>query len=131
MWFKFINKHSTPVISALKRSASFESDSTIANRMKRLNEERKFKETLKLFDIYKEKHPRLLSGSIVTQALKACTKNGDLQRGMDIHHLVSSRDKTDLYILSSLIHFYSLLNFINQFSFLFYISSAQWSCPYC
>ncbi|CAF1283904.1 unnamed protein product, partial [Rotaria sordida] len=39
-------------------------------------------------------------------ALKACAQVRDLQRGMIIHRLISSRIKTDCYISTSLIHLY-------------------------
>ncbi|CAF5047829.1 unnamed protein product, partial [Rotaria sp. Silwood1] len=46
------------------------------------------------------------SNWIIIQTLKACSELRDIQRGSNIHNLVSSRLKHDPYILPSLIHFY-------------------------
>ena len=80
--------------------------------MKTLNADEQYTKVLDLFEQHKqENNVNPLSSGIVIQALKACTQMGDLRRGQHIHRLVSSRVKTDSYILSSLIHFYSELLF--------------------
>ncbi|CAF0779868.1 unnamed protein product [Adineta steineri] len=44
---------------------------------------------------------------MITQALKAFAHLGDLQRGINMHHTISSRINNDSYIFASLIHFYN------------------------
>ena len=76
--------------------------------MKMLNQKKQYAQVLDFFDEHtQEKNIKHLSSSVITQALKASTQLGDLRRGQAIHHLVSSRVKTDCYILSSMIHLYS------------------------
>ncbi|CAF1055985.1 unnamed protein product [Adineta steineri] len=43
---------------------------------------------------------------MITQALKAFAHLGDLRRGINMHHTISSRINNDSYIFASLIHFY-------------------------
>ena len=100
------------LICLLTRSMSARSDFALSHRMKVLNDDEQYGKVLDLFEQRKEKNNiNPLSSSIIIQALKACTQTGDLQRGQAIHRLVSSRVKTNSYILSSLIHFYSELLF--------------------
>ncbi|CAF1336518.1 unnamed protein product [Adineta steineri] len=75
--------------------------------MKLLNVNKQFKKTLELFDKYTKNNTKTFSSYIITQALKACTHLGDLERGKTIHrHLISSSTKNDLYVTTSLIHLY-------------------------
>ncbi|CAF0948790.1 unnamed protein product [Adineta steineri] len=46
---------------------------------------------------------------MITQALKAFAHLGDLRRGINMHHTISSRINNDSYIFASLIHFYSYI----------------------
>jgi hypothetical protein len=90
------------------RPISDRSDLSLIQRMKMLNQKKQHVQVLNLFDEHKqETKTNHLSSSVITQALKASTQLGDLRRGQAIHRLVSSRAKTDCYILSSLIHLYS------------------------
>ena len=86
--------------------------------MKSLNDNKQFKKALELFDKHKENKIKRLSSLIITQALKACTHLGELQRGKAIHHLISSRIKNDIYISASLIHLYSKFQMEIYFLFL-------------
>ena len=78
--------------------------------MKMCNEKREFEKVLSLFDEWKEKKDQRSFSMVITQALKACTRLQDLQRGMKIHYSISSDIKGDKFILTSLIHFYSKLS---------------------
>jgi hypothetical protein len=99
--------------------------------MKKLNADEQYARVIDLFEQHKQANINQLSSSIIVQALKACTQMGDLQRGQEIHRLASSRVKTDGYILSSLIHFYSELLFFDVeacFFSLLFDRSALWGC---
>jgi hypothetical protein len=91
----------------MKRSMTLRSNFDLASQMKLLNDSKQFKKALELFDKYKENNIETCSNLSIIQALKACAQIGDLQRGSNIHHLISSRIKNDSYILTSLIHLYS------------------------
>ena len=73
--------------------------------MRRLNQRKQFTKTLDLFD--KHQHRGTLTDRIIVQALKACTQLGSLERGQNIHKKLSSQLKNDIYVQTSLIHFYS------------------------
>ena len=76
--------------------------------MKMLIDKKQFRKALQLFDEHEKTNDIKISSSLtITQALKACTQIGDLQRGRMIHQLISSRVQDDSYILASLIHLYS------------------------
>jgi hypothetical protein len=77
--------------------------------MKIFNDNKQFEKALKLFDTYKEKDISAKSSFVITQALKACTQTGDIQRGLTIYNLVSFQMKHDSYVLASLIHLFSML----------------------
>lgn len=109
MMNKLIRARLTFVIMAAKRSAFIRSNNHVGDQMKLLNDNKQFEKTLELFDKYKEKNIEKWSNWVIIQALKACTKLGDLQRGTSIHHLISSRLKHDPYVLPALIHFYGRL----------------------
>jgi hypothetical protein len=96
-----------PFIVFVKRSLTIQSDFDLGNQMKLLNNNKQFKKTLDLFDEHQKNNIETCSSLILTQVLKACAQTGDLQRGKIIHNLISSRLKTDSYILTSLIHLYS------------------------
>jgi hypothetical protein len=99
--------------------------------MKMLNADKQYAKVLDLFEQQKQANINHLSSYVITQALKACTQMGDFQRGQEIHRLVSSRLKTDCYILSSLIHFYSewfLFGVKESFYSLLFERSAMWGC---
>ncbi|CAF1613721.1 unnamed protein product [Rotaria magnacalcarata] len=72
--------------------------------MKQLKDSRQFDKTLELFDNYKENNILTCSSLAITQALKACAYTSYLQRGSNIHQLVSSRLKNEFYISALLIH---------------------------
>ncbi|CAF0889915.1 unnamed protein product [Adineta steineri] len=74
--------------------------------MKFLNDNKQFNKTLELFDKHRKSKIQTFSSFTITQALKACTHLGDLQRGKNIHHLISTHIKEDVYISTSLIHLY-------------------------
>jgi hypothetical protein len=94
--------------------------------MKMLNADEQYTKVLDLFEQHKQENSiNPLSSSVIIQALKACTQMGDLRRGRDIHRLVSSRLKSDFYIFSSLIHFYSELLFDVEGAALFILVYAK------
>ena len=72
-------------------------------KMKELIDSRRYQDALNLFD-----QPSAASNEIsVNLALKACTKLGHRQRGMQIHQNLSSKSLHNPFIQASLIHFYS------------------------
>ena len=76
--------------------------------MKRLNDMGQFSKALTLFDeLQRRETPR---DRAIVQALKACTRMKNLERGVDIHNKLSHRSTNDSYIQSALIHFYSQFN---------------------
>ena len=95
------------VILAGRRLASIQSNVNIGDQMKMLNDNKQYRKTLELFDAFNEKNIDKCSNWIIIHALKACTQISDVQRGLKIHNLISSRLKHDPYVLPSLIHFYS------------------------
>jgi hypothetical protein len=120
---RLINNRLRSVILAVKRSATISSDTSLGHQMKILNNTKKFNESLDLFDKHKEKNIKQLSSLVINQALKACAQIGDLQRGSNIHYLISSRIKNDSSVLASLIHFYS--KFIQLSHSYFFICKVQ------
>lgn len=107
MLAKLLNNRLFTAIVFVKRSIVIQSDFDLGNKMKVLNDNKQYKKALELFDQHKKNNMEISSSMIITQALKACTYLGDLQRGSNIHHLLSLNFKDDSYISASLIHFYS------------------------
>ena len=85
--------------------STVKSDVDLNIQMKLLNNRKKFRKALGLFDKHKEDNANKLSSSAITQALKACAQTCDLEHGSAIHKLISSRINNDNYIWTSLIHF--------------------------
>jgi hypothetical protein len=70
--------------------------------MKELINVGRYKEALDLFD-----HPSQVSNDFsLSLALKACTKLGLRERGIQIHQGLSSKSLSDPFIQATLIHFY-------------------------
>ncbi|CAF1037318.1 unnamed protein product [Adineta steineri] len=108
------NRLLIPRLSSLtifvKRSMiNIESDFDLGMKMKSLNDNKQFNKSLELFDKFKINNVKSLSNLTISQALKACINLDDVQRGRNIHQLISSRINKDSYILISLIHFYSYI----------------------
>ncbi len=108
MFNRLIYSRLRSLILVEKRSVTVRSNIDVGKQMKILNDEKQFEKALNLFEIYKQKNIDDNSSMIITQALKACTHIGDLQRGLTIYHRLSSSLKNDSYILASLIHLYSM-----------------------
>jgi hypothetical protein len=97
-------------LCTIRRLISSQTDFDLADRMKRLNDIHQYEKVLDLFNACKARTDmKQLSSMIITQALKACSRTGNLQYGSSIHDLITSRLNTDPYIASSLIHLYSKL----------------------
>ena len=80
------------------RSISFNA----SYKMKELINARRYKEALDLFD-----HPSQVSNDFsLSLALKACTKLGLKQRGIQIHQGLSSKSLENPFIQATLVHFY-------------------------
>jgi pentatricopeptide repeat protein len=76
--------------------------------MKRLNDAGQFSKALTLFDeLERREIPR---DQAIVQALKACTRMRLLERGVNIHKKLSNRSKSDKFIQSTLVSFYSQFN---------------------
>ncbi|CAM4831443.1 unnamed protein product [Rotaria magnacalcarata] len=113
------------LILAGRRLASTQSNVNIGDRMKILNDNKQYKKALELFDEFNEKTIDKCSNWIIIQALKACTQICDVQRGLKIHNLISSRLKQDPYVLPSLIHFYMQCGDMNRAQLLFDTSTKK------
>lgn len=91
----------------LVRSSVTLTNLSLDKQMKIYNQQQKFQRTLELFDEASKQPKQPLSSAVVVHALKACARTGDLQRGLTIHRLVTTRVKNDSYILHSLLTLYS------------------------
>ncbi|CAF1163262.1 unnamed protein product [Adineta steineri] len=106
MLIKLLKYYSLSLVVSVKRSATIQSGVNLSYQMELLNDNKQFKKALELFEDHTKNSTKTFSSSIITQALKACTHLGDLERGKTIHQLISSRTKDDFYITTSLIHLY-------------------------
>ncbi|CAF3470182.1 unnamed protein product [Rotaria socialis] len=120
-----INNYLRFVLLAGRRLASTQSNVNIGDQMKILNDNKQYKKALELFDEFNEKTIDKCSNWIIIQALKACTQICDVQRGLKIHNLISSRLKHDPYVLPSLIHFYMQCGDMNHAQLLFDTSTKK------
>ena len=111
---KSISYRLSPLLIVPKRAVTQKVTVDPGIRMKLLNDKKQFKKALELFDKHKENDIQTFSSLTITQSLKACAHLRELQRGLNIHNLLSSRANDDMYILVSLIHLYS--TFTKQFS---------------
>ncbi|CAF3847043.1 unnamed protein product, partial [Rotaria sp. Silwood1] len=103
---KLVNNPRIFLTVVAKRSLNIQSiDHNLGDRMKMLNDNKQYLQTLELIDKHINNIEKC-SNWIIIQTLKACSELRDIQRGSNIHNLVSSRLKHDPYILPSLIHFY-------------------------
>ena len=93
------------VLVNISRPATVTTNVKIEIEMKRLNDSGKFSQVLTLFDeVQRREIPR---DQAVVQALKACARLKDFQRGLNIHKKLANHSMKNNYIQSSLIHFYS------------------------
>ncbi|CAF1686144.1 unnamed protein product, partial [Rotaria magnacalcarata] len=120
-----VNNYLRFVVLAGRRLASTQSNVNIGDQMKILNDNKQYKKALELFDEFNEKTIDKCSNWIIIQALKACTQICDVQRGLKIHNLISSRLKHDPYVLPSLIHFYMQCGDMNRAQLLFDTSTKK------
>ncbi|CAM4844162.1 unnamed protein product [Rotaria magnacalcarata] len=120
-----VNNYLRFVVLAGRRLASTQSNVNIGDQMKILNDNKQYKKALELFDEFNEKTIDKCSNWIIIQALKACTQICDVQRGLKIHNLISSRLKQDPYVLPSLIHFYMQCGDMNRAQLLFDTSTKK------
>ena len=88
------------------RSIATFSQIDVEIEMKKLNRQKRYSDVLNLFDQIKTRDK--LNDRIVVQALNACTQLKSTVRGQHIHDQLDPRSLKNDYILSSLIHFYSL-----------------------
>jgi hypothetical protein len=105
-----------PEKALLKSFSSFNLDI----QMTKFNNENQFNKSLLLFTEYQKKFDKIPSSKSITQALKACQKLGDFQRGQEIIQEYSSKlNHNDYYLLTSMIHllskFIELISFENLF----------------
>ncbi|CAF3658874.1 unnamed protein product [Rotaria socialis] len=123
-------RRSAPLVVFVQRPMTIKSDADLNIQMKLFNDKKQFKKTLELFDEHKEKYIGTLSSFTITQALKACTQIGDLQRGSTIHRHISSRLSNDHYILASLIHLYMQCSDVARAESLFGMSKKKTEAMY-
>ncbi|CAF1607998.1 unnamed protein product [Rotaria magnacalcarata] len=105
----FTNNYLKFLIPTARHLTSTRSNLNLGDEMKTLNDNKQYRKALELFDIFNESNINKCSNWTIIQALKACTETNNAQRGVKIHHLISSRLKHDFYVLPSLIQFYSKL----------------------
>ena len=89
----------TNTISSISSSSSIIVNST----MKKLIDSRQYRNALVLFD----EQSQMNTDFDINMALKACTKLQDYERGMKMEQQLSSHSRNNLFIQTSLIHFYS------------------------
>ncbi|CAF4211845.1 unnamed protein product, partial [Rotaria sordida] len=106
MLSKVLNRRLTSLMFIIDYRMIFRSSSGLAIQMKLLNDSQQYEKAHELFDKYIKNNNQTFSNSTIIQALKACAKTRDIQRGFNIYHLISSRIHNDSYILTSLIHLY-------------------------
>ncbi|CAF3526467.1 unnamed protein product [Rotaria socialis] len=94
------------MIVFVNRSIIIKSKFDLGIQMKQMNDNKQYEKTLKLFDQHKNTNIDMFSSLTITQILKACAHLGDLQRGLMIYSLISSRMKDDSYISASSIHLF-------------------------
>jgi hypothetical protein len=75
--------------------------------MKILNDRKEFAKAIALFD--KRKYQQMPTDRAIVQALKACTQLRDAKYGVKIHKELSTHSLSNIYIQTTLIHFYSKL----------------------
>lgn len=122
--------HLRRVLRNASRTAPVATNLDVAIEMKRLNETEQYSRALDLFDeVQRREMPR---DRAVIQALTACTRTRDLNRGISIHKKLSNRSAKNNYIEATLIHFYSQFNlsFLCP-SLMCAISSAMRRCDQC
>ena len=89
----------------ISRPATVTTNVQVEIEMKRLNDSGQFSQVLKLFDEVQQREiPR---DQAIVQALKACTRLKDLQRGVTIHKKLPNHSTKNNHIQSTLIHLYS------------------------
>ncbi|CAF3847027.1 unnamed protein product [Rotaria sp. Silwood1] len=104
---KLVNNPRIFLTVVAKRSLNIQSiDHNLGDRMKMLNDNKQYLQTLELIDKHINNIEKCSNWTII-QTLKACSELRDIQRDSNIHNVVSSRLKHDPYILPSLTHFYS------------------------
>ena len=79
----------------------------IETEMKMLNDRKEFAKAIALFDRHKSQE--IPTDRAIVQALKACTRLGDVKCGVNIHKQLSNHSLKNSYIQSTLIYFYSKL----------------------
>ena len=100
-----ISRHIRPILINVIRKVTNSKGVYVETEMKKLNERKEFVKVIALFD--KHKHQQIPTDRSVIQALKACAGLGDVKRGANIHKELSNHLLNNVYIQSTLIHFYS------------------------
>ena len=95
----------------IQRLKVTESKLNVAAEMKKLNDQQRFHEALRLFDEQQPQQPDDLS---INQALKACAKQRDFKRGLAIEKRIPVSSLQNHYVRSSLINFYSVFSFNDE-----------------
>ena len=102
--FFFIISRFSSKLRTVDRSSVLPSNDHLGTQMKQLNDAKRFKESLALFDSRASSNTTDLS---INQALKASIHLNDFQRGVAIHKQFSFRSLKCRYIQMSLIQLYS------------------------
>jgi hypothetical protein len=102
-----ISRHTRSILINVIRKVTNSTRINIETEMKKLNDEKEFLKAIALFD--KHKQQEIPTDRSFVQALKACTRLGDVKRGVNIHKELSNHSLNNIYIQSALIHFYSKL----------------------
>ena len=102
--FLFVVRRLAVTLQPVHRSPSIQSSDSLGVHMKQLNDGKRFKESLSLFD---SREPSKATDLSINQALKACIHLSDFQRGLAIHKALSSRSLKCRHIQMSLVQLYS------------------------
>ena len=125
MFTRLSNDRWRCLIAGIPHWRRIQSNIALDEQMKKFNDQKQYEKCLDLFDKYKQINKKPFSSLSVTQALKACTRMGDFQRGLTIASILPSRLKNDPMIITSFIHFYSRFS-LKKSNFLILIKSAMW-----
>ena len=79
----------------------------LVHEMKKLNDNKQFKEALDLFHEYEKENNENIPKAAINLALKSSTKIKDFQGGLSVYHRYSFRVEKDPFILPSVIHLLS------------------------
>ncbi|CAF1340153.1 unnamed protein product [Adineta ricciae] len=97
----------------IRRTITSSPRSNIELEMKNLNDKKHFTKALDLFDKHQQSS-EILTDKVIVQALKACTQLTSFERGRSIHEKLSNQSTKNMFVQTSLIHFYMQCGRVND-----------------